>query len=139
MFDQWMWNVARNGDHMNPMDVTWGALLHFTLNNTPFAMVTIGTASINIPFIDLGDNLATISTHVHGRFIYILYMHWKFYGHFNFGSPKWFVLKHVESWHPISNVQCSCKLSSLMILNWICRVCNWWEDQIIETWVYTLT
>jgi hypothetical protein len=60
---------------MNPMDVTWGALLHFTLNNTPFAMVTIGTASINIPFIDLGDNLATISTHVHGRFIYILYMH----------------------------------------------------------------
>jgi hypothetical protein len=70
------------------MDATWGGLLHFTLNNTPFAMVTIGMAYCNIPFIDLGGNLAALLTCVHGRFIYILYMHQKFYGHFNFGSPK---------------------------------------------------
>jgi hypothetical protein len=57
------------------MDATWGGLLHFPLNNTPFAMVTIGMASINIPFIDLGGNLAVVFTFVHARFIYILYMH----------------------------------------------------------------
>jgi hypothetical protein len=57
------------------MDATWGGLLHFPLNNTPFAMVTIGMASINIPFIDLGGNLAAVFTFVHARFIYILYMH----------------------------------------------------------------
>jgi hypothetical protein len=47
-------------------------------------MVTIGMASISIPFIDLGNNLVAVFTCVHGKFIYILYIHWKFYGHFNF-------------------------------------------------------